>query len=112
MATSLQFCQHVERIALCVASPPYEDLFRTTCLVGLLLICIQLTEGVVPLEGGVHRLGSTEQPVCFGFQTGIDYEMSELVSDDPVQSSGLCPLSLSWCIHDFESSGVVTADVS
>ncbi|KAI5662887.1 hypothetical protein M9H77_22210 [Catharanthus roseus] len=27
------FDQYVERIALCVASPPYEGLFQTTCLV-------------------------------------------------------------------------------
>ncbi|KAI5676804.1 hypothetical protein M9H77_07754 [Catharanthus roseus] len=34
--------------------------------------------------------------VCFGFQAGIDYGMLELVSNDPVYGSGLCPLSLSW----------------
>ncbi|KAI5657383.1 hypothetical protein M9H77_26176 [Catharanthus roseus] len=37
-----------------MASPPYESLFRTTCLVRLLLIWIQLIEGVVPLEGSAQ----------------------------------------------------------
>ncbi|KAI5647881.1 hypothetical protein M9H77_33886 [Catharanthus roseus] len=51
----IYFDQHVERITLCMASPPYEGLFRAICLVGLLLIWIQLTEGVVPLEGWIRR---------------------------------------------------------
>ncbi|KAI5682636.1 hypothetical protein M9H77_03864 [Catharanthus roseus] len=51
----IYFDQRVERIALCVTSLPYEGVFRATCLVGLLLIWIQLTEGVVPLEGWAKR---------------------------------------------------------
>ncbi|KAI5672695.1 hypothetical protein M9H77_13059 [Catharanthus roseus] len=43
----IYFDQHVKIIALCVASPAYEGLFRTACIVGLLLILIQLTKVVV-----------------------------------------------------------------
>ncbi|KAI5675835.1 hypothetical protein M9H77_06785 [Catharanthus roseus] len=56
--------------------------------------------------GGLHPrryylMKSNDCLMCFGFPTGIDYGISEILFDDPVYDSEFRPLSVLCCYLDF-----------
>ncbi|KAI5677803.1 hypothetical protein M9H77_08753 [Catharanthus roseus] len=90
-----------QRIALHVASPPYEGLFRWRRRFRL---------------GRVDTLEEEHRPqrlfgnrVLLWCLAGIDYEMPELGSDDLVMGFGLCPWSLTVALHVLLNLGVEAA---
>ncbi|KAI5658787.1 hypothetical protein M9H77_27580 [Catharanthus roseus] len=95
-------------LALCGASPPYEGLFRTTCLRAQYcwrvrpkeVLCLTPYHALRPGRLGRYSRArylfvyiscevekSNVSKVCFGFQAGIDYGMPEFVSMTPFKDS-------------------------
>ncbi|KAI5682520.1 hypothetical protein M9H77_03748 [Catharanthus roseus] len=94
-------------LALCVASPPYEGIFRTTCLRALyrwrvrpkVVFCLTpyhaLRKGLPArvAQGGLVYMScevekSNVHTICFGVQVGIDYGISKFVPMTPFKDPG------------------------